>query len=97
MYVQIVKFSSGLEHADALRTMEERAPQFQAIPGLVQKYYVHEHETGEYAGIYFWESQEALEEFRGSELARSIPTAYEVAGPPRIEVFEVLRPLRGSA
>lgn len=96
MYVQFVKFGSGLKDDDVLRTMEERAPQFRALPGLVQKYYVHEPETGEYAGIYIWESRKALDEFRNSELARSIPSAYEVAGAPRVEVLKVLFPLRGA-
>ncbi|WP_265519587.1 YdhR family protein [Nitratireductor luteus] len=96
MYVQFVKFKSGLTDLDVRRTMEERAPQFRAIPGLVQKYYVRESETGEYAGIYFWESGEALDEFRNSDLARSIPSAYEVAGAPRVEILEVLSPLRGA-
>lgn len=96
MYVQFVKFESGLTDDDVRRTMEERAPQFRALPGLVQKYYVHEPETGEYAGIYIWESEEALDEFRNSDLARSIPAAYEVAGAPRVEILEVLFPLRGA-
>lgn len=96
MYVQFVKFKSGLTDDKARRTMEERAPQFRAIPGLVQKYYVREPETGEYAGIYLWESEEALNAFRNSELARSIPEAYVATGTPRIEILEVLFPLRGA-
>lgn len=96
MYVQFVKFKSGLTYEEVRRTMEERAPKFRAISGLVQKYYVREAETGEYAGIYFWESDEALDEFRNSDLARSIPAAYEVTGAPRVEILEVLFPLRGA-
>ena len=52
-------------------------------------------ETGEYTGIYLWDSEQSIREFRESELARTIPSAYQVAGQPRIEIFEVLRPLRG--
>lgn len=96
MYVQFVKFKSGLADEQVRRTIEKRAPQFRALPGLVQKYYVREPETGEYAGIYFWESEEALNEFRTSDLARSIPEAYEVVGAPRVEILEVLCPLRGA-
>jgi heme-degrading monooxygenase HmoA len=96
MYVQFVKFKSGLADDQVRSTMEKRAPQFRAIPGLVQKYYVRERGTGEYAGIYFWESEAALKEFRSSDLARSIPEAYEVTGAPRIEILEVLFPLRGA-
>lgn len=97
MYVLFVKFKSDLPEDQVRKTMDERAPQFRALPGLVQKYYVRDPDTGEYAGIYLWESEAAMNEFRDSELARSIPGAYEVAGTPRIEAFEVLFPLRGSA
>ena len=96
MYVQVVNFKSGLADAQVRARAEERAPQFRALPGLVQKYYVREPATGEYAGIYFWESEAALNEFRNSDLARSIPGAYEVIGAPRVEILEVLFPLRGA-
>lgn len=97
MYVQFVKFRSGLTESQVRETMEQRAPEFRAIPSLVQKFYVREPETGEYGGIYIWESKEAMEAYRGSELARSIPAAYQVEGVPRIELFELVFPLRGSA
>ena len=95
MIIQSVKFKSGLSDSEARRIMEERAPQFRAIPGLIQKYYGYEQATGEYAGIYLWDSEQSLREFRESELARTIPLAYKAEGPPRIEIFEVLAPLRG--
>ena len=94
MIVQFVKFKSGLSDPEALQTMEERAPQFRALPGLVQKYYVRESETGEYAGIYLWDSEESLREFRESELARTIPIAYKAVGKPRVEILELVLALR---
>ena len=94
MIVQFVKFPSGLSEAEVRRTMEERAPQFRLLPGLVQKYYGRERETGEFCGIYIWDSEASLVEFRASELARTIPGAYQVTRQPRIEIFDVLFPLR---
>jgi heme-degrading monooxygenase HmoA len=95
MFMLSVKFKSRLSDADVRRVMEERAPQFRALPGLVQKYYGREEGTGEYTGLYLWESEDAMREYRQSELARSIPEAYAVEGAPRVEIFEVLLPLRG--
>jgi hypothetical protein len=43
-------------------------------------------------GIYFFESEDALAEFRETELARTIPTAYEAVDVRR-ETYEVLYPL----
>lgn len=95
MIVQFVKFKSGLPAADVQRVMEERAPRFRALPGLVQKYYGHEKETGEFTGIYLWDSEDSMREFQQTELARTIPAVYKVESAPRIEFFEVLFPLRG--
>ncbi len=44
-------------------------------------------------GIYFFEDRAALEAYRKSELARTIPTAYE-ATEVRPETYDVLYPLR---
>jgi heme-degrading monooxygenase HmoA len=96
MIVQFVKFPSGLSEEQVRQTMEERAPQFRALPGLLQKYYGRERETGEFCGIYLWDSEESLAEFRASELAHTIPAAYQVTRQPRIELFDVLFPLRSG-
>jgi hypothetical protein len=94
MMVQMVKFRSVLPDAEVRRIMHERADRFRAQRGLVQKYYGFEASTGMHTGIYIWESPEALHAFRDSELARSIPSAYRVEAPPRVEVFEMIFPLR---
>ena len=97
MHMLLVKFRSGLSHDEALRVMDERLPQFRAVPGLVQKYYAREAATGEYVGVYFFDSEASLEEYRSSGLARSIPEAYHVEGSPRREALDVLLVLRPDA
>jgi heme-degrading monooxygenase HmoA len=94
MIIQTVKFKSALSEEEVRRVMEERIPQFHALRGLLQKYYVREPATGEISGIYLWDAEESLRAFRASELAQTIPSAYRVIGQPRIETFEVLFPLR---
>lgn len=94
MIVQMVKFKSGLPDSDIEKVIHERAPQFRVLPGLVQKYYVRDRETGEVSGIYLWDSLESLQEFRQSELARTIPEAYRVEGQPRVETYDLLVTLR---
>jgi heme-degrading monooxygenase HmoA len=96
MIIQTVKFKSDLSDVEVRRIMENRAPQFRALPGLLQKFYVREADSGEYSGIYIWDGEESLRSFRSSELARSIPAAYRVVGQPRVETFEVLFPLRAA-
>jgi len=93
MIMQVVTFTSRLSDEEALRVMEERAPQYRALPGLLQKYYVKDPVAGKFGGIYLWDSETSLRAFRQSELARTIASSYEVAGESRIETFEVLFPL----
>ena len=61
---------------------------------LIQKFYGVEKGTGEFTGIYLWDSEASIREFQQSELARTIPSASRAAGTPRIEFFEVMLTLR---
>ena len=95
MIIQTVRLKSQLSEEELLAIARERAPQFRALEGLVQKYYVRLGEPGRFVGVYLWDSRESLEAFRESELAKSIPEAYQVIEAPDIEIGEVVFPLRG--
>ena len=94
MIIQIIKLKSNLPEEELLKRAREREPQFKAISGLIQKYYVKLSEPGQYGGIYVWENQESMNAYRGSELASSIPQAYEITEAPNIEILDVLFKLR---
>jgi hypothetical protein len=87
--VLFVRITSGLEPDEFDRRLLERRPRFRDVPGLVQKVYGRDAETGDVCGVYFFESDEALQEFRETELARTIPAAYEAVSVRR-EVYDVL-------
>jgi hypothetical protein len=88
-----VRIKSNLDPEELDRRVDERKPRFLEVPGLIQKIYGRDEASGDVCGIYFFESQEALVSFRDTELAKTIPTAYE-ATDIRREVYEVLFPLR---
>lgn len=94
MIIQIIKLKSALNEQELLEKAHERSPKFRAIPGLVQKYYVKTGGEGEYGGVYIWESEVALQEFRQSELAATIPQSYQLLEAPDIEILDVLFALR---
>lgn len=48
MILQIVRFQSGLTLEQILAKSEARAPQYRALKGLRQKYYLSFSDTGEY-------------------------------------------------
>jgi hypothetical protein len=89
-----VKFKSHLSYDEAVAVMDSRVEQFRALKGLGQKYYLYEPATGEYSGIYIWDNKEDFVTFRDSELRATIGQAYQTIGQPRIEVFDIIKPLR---
>lgn len=93
MILQFVKLKSHLPEEDLLKKAEERAPQFKALKGLLQKYYV-KIDDGVYGGIYVWDSIASLQHFKTSDLAKSIPEAYEVTEAPNIELMNIMFQLR---
>jgi len=95
--VLLVKFRTALSTEEAQQVIDSRIDQFRALDGLSQKYYLQDTETGEMAGLYLWDSAEALADFRESELRASIASAYQVVGEPRIEVFRIFDILRDTA
>jgi len=90
----LVRFKSQLSLDEVMKVVEERAPEFKALEGLQQKYYLHDPVSGEYGGLYLWESQDALDAYRESELRASIAKAYQAEGEPRVEVYRVVKTLR---
>ena len=94
MILQVIKLKSNLSEEQLLTKAHERAPQFEAIPGLLQKYYVKTSEPNQYGGVYVWDSPESLQAFRDSDLAKSIPAAYEIIEAPQVELMNILFQLR---
>jgi hypothetical protein len=87
--ILFVRIKSGLDTAEFGRRLLERRPRFRDVPGLMQKVYGRDPTTGEVCGIYFFDSGEALAAFRETELAQTIPTAYEAADVRR-ETYDML-------
>ena len=85
---------SKLSHDELEGRYKERMPQFRDVPGLLQKYYSYDSSTEEWAGIYLWESEESAAAYLESDLRKSIPSAYELTQPPRVERFPIVDVLR---
>jgi hypothetical protein len=86
--VSIVRFRSGLTDEQVQDLYGARADRYRQVPGLVEKLYLR-YRSGEHGAVYVWESDEALEAFRASDLGRSIATAYQVEGEPQTELADV--------
>jgi heme-degrading monooxygenase HmoA len=94
MILQFIRLKTTLSEEELLKRARDRAPKFEAIPGLIQKYYVKISDSGQYGGVYVWDSKASLQSFRESDLAVSIPEAYEIVEAPEIEILDILFQLR---
>jgi len=93
MVIHVVRFRSALSDERITELFHVRAPEYLAIPGLLQKYYLR-FRSGEYGGVYVWDSAASMERFMASELARSICDVYHVEESVR-DVADVVLALRG--
>lgn len=50
--------------------------------------------TGEYGGVYVWESARALDAWKAGNLSGTLAETYKVEGEPRLELAEVMLVLR---
>lgn len=85
---------SKLSRDELEKRYKERMPQFREVPGLLQKYYSYDESTGEWAGIYLWESEESVAAYLESDLRKTIPAAYELTEPPKVERYPIVDVLR---
>lgn len=96
MIAQIVKFRSGLTGDEVLELYQSRAPRYRKLQGLLQKYYLR-YASGEHGAVYLWRSEADLQQFRESELGKTIATAYQVRGEPESVTGEVVMALWDDA
>lgn len=90
MLMQIVRYKSGLEDEEVRRRFEERADRYRNVPGLLQKYYVRFAGSGDYAGIYLWDSAESQAAWKAGSLSDTLAQTYQVEGAPTRELADVL-------
>ena len=90
----VSSLKSKLPREELERRFRERLPRFLEVPGLIQKYYAYDESTESWAGIYLWDSEESLSKYLESDLRKTIPAAYELTEPPRVERFPIVEVLR---
>jgi hypothetical protein len=93
-FVQIVRFKSTLPDSIVFSVIEKRKVEFLKVPGLVQKYYLRDPKTMEFCGIYLWASEQDFLEFKKSDLAKSSAQAYQIDGQARVELYNMIYPLK---
>jgi len=90
MILQIIKLKSDLPEEELLKRAKERESNFKSISGLLQKYYIKTGREGEYGGVYIWDSEQSLQDYLQSDLAKSIPSAYTIKEAPDVEMMDII-------
>lgn len=85
-----VKFNSTHDTEKLLAICNEDLQAFRDVPGLMQKYYNADPETGAICGFYLFDTAASRETFWGSDLAAGFPARYGVVPESlRVEKFDV--------
>ena len=75
MHIQIVNFRlEGMGDEDYRGIAEAIAPAFANLPGLVSKTWLADPETDTYGGVYVWQSREAMEAYKETDIYKGMAT-----------------------
>ena len=96
MKVLTFHFRSNLSFDEVMEKAEAREKQYMNVPGMNQIVYMKDERTDQYGSILFFDDEEDLNEFRVSNLARTLKEVYQSVGPPEIRIFDVIKKLSTS-
>ena len=87
MITAIVRFKlpADIDATKAAELFRATAPRYQALPGLIRKYYIYDPESHTGGGCYLWESREAAERFYNADWRKMITERYS---DPELSYFE---------
>lgn len=89
MQILSMRFRSAKPMAELEAMTEGSLGLFQALPGLVQKYYVANRDNDEIGGIYLFESADHLNSYLNGPIVAEIPRRFACPEPPRAEILDV--------
>ena len=96
MKVLTFHFRSNLSFDEVMEKAEAREKQYMNVPGLKQIVYMKDERTNQYGSILFFDDEEDLNNFRLSNLARTIREVYSSVELPEIRIFDVIKQLSPS-
>jgi hypothetical protein len=79
------KLPADVDAAKAAELFRATAPKYQALPGLIRKYYIYDAASHTGGGCYLWESREAAERFYDANWRKMITERYS---SPELSYFD---------
>ena len=75
MYLQIINFNlKDIDFSDYEQLCSAISDQFASVTGLTAKFWVSDIKNNVFGGVYIWESKSFMEEFKDTELFKSVAT-----------------------
>jgi len=96
MEIAVITYDSGLDADEVESLFRERSGSYREMEGLLQKFYLHDEESGRVGGIYVFDSEASLDRLFESDVHASLRDAYE-ARDVEIDTYHVVLPLYESA
>ena len=95
MEIVWITFESELRFEQILARFRERAQHFRDMDGLLQKFYVHDEDSGRVGGIYVFDSEASRDALFESEIHTKLRDSSDVRNLD-ITTFHVMVPLYES-
>ena len=96
MEVVFITYESDLSVEAIDELFRERAQRYREMDGLLQKFYLHDEESGRVGGIYLFDSPESRDALFEADVHASLRDAYAVRDI-EIETYHVMFPLYPTA
>ncbi len=93
MKVLTFHFRSNMSFNEIMKLAESRESQYKDVPGLTQIVYMKDERINQYGSIMFFDNETNLNNFRTSELVKSIKEVFDLIGLPEIRIFDVIKQL----
>jgi hypothetical protein len=82
-------FKSELSEEQVRTVVDDRAERYRSVKGLILKFDLHDTQSHHRGGVFVFDSQENLQLFLDSELAKSTGNVYRFTEPAMCRVFEI--------
>lgn len=96
MEIVFITYESEFDVDEVESLFRERSQKYREMDGLLQKFYLHDEESGRVGGIYVFDSGESADGFFESDIHSTLREAYKLRDI-EIETYHVMFPLYESA
>ncbi|MFC6733924.1 MULTISPECIES: YdhR family protein [unclassified Haladaptatus] len=96
MEIVFITYESELDADEVESLFQDRSQKYREMHGLLQKFYLHDEESGRVGGIYVFDSEASADRLFESDIHSSLREAYKVRDID-IARYHVMFPLYESA